>query len=208
MIEDMMLNFNKDLAFEIWLLAKPIKDDWLNGKHSRTIITKIWPIYFFLIFGKLILYKKNRNEIVNGIEMKSFLGNCLIIEMRNKYWTKYRFGDMIRYCNDCDQRRVDRIRMVSVLWTLSNICTHFWKQKKGNLKNIIISAVDLILDRSSWCRGTQIEIFSVSLNGWQFGEILQINCDNNTMKVSYLNHETTQNRYLLKTVNKNDTNQE
>eukprot|EP01084_Bolivina_argentea_P006659 12632_1 len=32
MIEDMMLNFNKDLAFEVWLLAKPIKDDWLSGK--------------------------------------------------------------------------------------------------------------------------------------------------------------------------------
>eukprot|EP00484_Ammonia_sp_Unknown_P007624 CAMPEP_0197073220 /NCGR_PEP_ID=MMETSP1384-20130603/210494_1 /TAXON_ID=29189 /ORGANISM="Ammonia sp." /LENGTH=1825 /DNA_ID=CAMNT_0042512053 /DNA_START=142 /DNA_END=5619 /DNA_ORIENTATION=+ len=33
MIEDMMLNFNKDLAFEVWLLAKPIKDDWLIGKQ-------------------------------------------------------------------------------------------------------------------------------------------------------------------------------
>lgn len=32
MIHDMMLNFNKDLAFEVWLLAKPIKDDWLSGK--------------------------------------------------------------------------------------------------------------------------------------------------------------------------------
>eukprot|EP00485_Elphidium_margaritaceum_P010070 CAMPEP_0202692280 /NCGR_PEP_ID=MMETSP1385-20130828/6693_1 /ASSEMBLY_ACC=CAM_ASM_000861 /TAXON_ID=933848 /ORGANISM="Elphidium margaritaceum" /LENGTH=1814 /DNA_ID=CAMNT_0049347777 /DNA_START=122 /DNA_END=5566 /DNA_ORIENTATION=+ len=38
MIEDMMLNFNKDLAFEVWLLAKPIKDDWLNGKAVETPI--------------------------------------------------------------------------------------------------------------------------------------------------------------------------
>ena len=36
MIEDMMLNFNKDLAFEVWLLAKPIKDDWLSGKPLET----------------------------------------------------------------------------------------------------------------------------------------------------------------------------
>eukprot|EP01084_Bolivina_argentea_P242471 406749_1 len=37
MIEDMMLNFNKDLAFEVWLLAKPIKDDWLSGKTIDVI---------------------------------------------------------------------------------------------------------------------------------------------------------------------------
>eukprot|EP01083_Nonionella_stella_P095951 269516_1 len=37
MIEDMMLNFNKDLAFEVWLLAKPIKDDWLSGKQVDVI---------------------------------------------------------------------------------------------------------------------------------------------------------------------------
>ena len=32
MIEDMMANFNKDLSFEVWLLAKDIEDDWLKGK--------------------------------------------------------------------------------------------------------------------------------------------------------------------------------
>jgi len=31
MISDLMLNFNKDLAFEVWVLAKPIHDDWLDG---------------------------------------------------------------------------------------------------------------------------------------------------------------------------------
>ena len=63
MIEDMMLNFNKDLAFEVWLLAKPIKDEYLRKKPMfvkwlHWVAESSWfeaAIIFIIILNTIIL---------------------------------------------------------------------------------------------------------------------------------------------------------
>lgn len=58
-----MQHFNKDLAFEIWALAKPIKDDWLHGKPMivkwlHWISTSEWfekSIMFIILLNTIIL---------------------------------------------------------------------------------------------------------------------------------------------------------
>eukprot|EP01083_Nonionella_stella_P054624 144188_1 len=141
-------------------------------------------VYQFAFDIWKILYKMNRRHVVDGETMKSFVGDALVIEMRRQYWNKYRFDDICLYCNvllkygyiELIARRDHyeaSARDVQLYMNDDKYLYRLLKSKKREFKKYH-NFMQNKLDRDSWCRGTQVEIYSASLRGWQSGEIVKI----------------------------------
>eukprot|EP00488_Nonionellina_sp_1-RS-2012_P000981 TRINITY_DN1560_c0_g1_i1.p1 TRINITY_DN1560_c0_g1~~TRINITY_DN1560_c0_g1_i1.p1 ORF type:complete len:313 (+),score=122.83 TRINITY_DN1560_c0_g1_i1:99-941(+) len=169
-------------------------------------------VYQFAYDTWKILVKINRKVMIDGEreDIKSFIGDSLVIEMRRKYWNKYRFGDICSYCNEllrykyieliAKREGASKVVDIDAFMNDSKYLYKFFKSKKRGFKkyhNFVCNG----LDRCSWCRGTQVEIYSSSLHGWQLGEIVKIGT-NHDVVVSY--DGGNDSKYLLKTVKRTD----
>ena len=161
-----------------------------------------------------ILYKINKCETIDNEKIKSFIGGSMVIEARKKYFNKYRFGNLMNHCGDL--LRYNYIQLIArregtqkildpdnnfIFMNNNQYLYKFNQNKKRQFKkyhNFFINN----LDRNAWTRGTEVEIYSSSLNGWTFGEIIKISGDRQSVVVSY--NGETKSKYILKTVKIND----
>merc|ERR1711902_122349 len=103
---------------------------------------------------------------------------------------KYRFGNTVLYCNELLKYKY--IRLIAKREGAENVVNHnefmndnkylycFGKIEKREFKKYH-DFKNNMLDRNSWTRGTEVEIFSASLNGWQLGEIIKIGKNHDTV---------------------------
>eukprot|EP01084_Bolivina_argentea_P127062 224792_1 len=194
-----------------------------RNKHFNNKISELTYKYYFetekhmFQFGYdvwKILDTINKIEFINNIKYKGFIGNDLIIEIKQKYKNKYRFSNIISNC--CDLLKCKYIQLIGIkqgaekpnnkfiYMNDAKYLYEFSKLKERQFKKYHYFNVNM-LDRTSWNIGTQVEIFSSTFNGWVLGEIIQITNDNNIV-VSYGGGYDSKSKYLLKTVNKNNIN--
>eukprot|EP01084_Bolivina_argentea_P284116 486825_1 len=169
-------------------------------------------VYQFAFDIWKILYKMNRRHVVEGEAIKSFVGDALVVEMRRQYWNKYRFDDICLYCNDLLKygyiewiARRDHAEATTNRDLYMNDDKSLYRMVKAKKRQFkkYHHFMQNKLDRDSWCRGTQVEIYSTSLRGWQVGEIVKIGANRgDTVVVSY--GGGTDSKYLLKTVKRYD----
>eukprot|EP00484_Ammonia_sp_Unknown_P025603 CAMPEP_0197031100 /NCGR_PEP_ID=MMETSP1384-20130603/10195_1 /TAXON_ID=29189 /ORGANISM="Ammonia sp." /LENGTH=731 /DNA_ID=CAMNT_0042460581 /DNA_START=11 /DNA_END=2206 /DNA_ORIENTATION=+ len=170
-------------------------------KHIFQIGYDIWKLLPFV----------QKTECVENDNIKSFDGQHLLMKAQLTYYNKYRLNNTIDHINDLIQhgyieliaKREGAPRVFENTFIDDNKYLYaFQKQKKRQFKKYHCFQRNM-LDREAWCRGTEVEIFSHSMNAWMPAEILQILPKSNEVTVSYRGG-VLGTKYMYKKIARND----